>query len=48
VQVASPGVGWPVAWKRWALVVIGTIHNIRNDTRLTVHYVSQGHQHRLS
>lgn len=23
VQVASPGIGWSVAWKRWTLVVIG-------------------------
>ncbi|KAJ7666376.1 hypothetical protein B0H17DRAFT_951077 [Mycena rosella] len=23
VQFASPGIGWSVAWKRWALVVVG-------------------------
>ncbi|KAF8206811.1 hypothetical protein K438DRAFT_1816457 [Mycena galopus ATCC 62051] len=24
VQFASPGIGWSVAWKRWALVVVGS------------------------
>ena len=24
VTISSPGIGWPIAWKRWVLVVIGT------------------------
>lgn len=25
VQFTSPGVGWPVAWKRFALVIVGNV-----------------------
>jgi hypothetical protein len=27
-QVGSPGIGWPVAWRRWVLVVIGENENV--------------------